>query len=167
MGCWVQPNHITAADRTPQPWNAITDTAIWILQRTMAHLRIATFARVRETTSSIHLPMGVLNAQLSVTTIHGDTLSEDFLECINVCEFCGEEVLPNGNALTVRILDPLTSAMYPHTAEVPDFTPYTCCPTGHTRYTHAQGFYCCPTGLNPSSWVVRNADDGVFAPIVR
>ena len=60
-------------DRTPQPWNAITDTAMGILQRTMAHLRIATFARVRETSTSIHLPMGVLNAQLSVTTIHGDT----------------------------------------------------------------------------------------------
>ena len=113
----------------------------------MAHLRIAMFARVRETTKSIHLPPGVLNAQLSVTTIHGDTLSEDFLECINVCEFCGEEVLPNGNTKTVRILDPLSSATYPPTVEVAEFTPYACCPTGHTRYTHAQGFCCCPTGL--------------------
>ena len=113
----------------------------------MAHLRIATFARVRETSTSIHLPMGVLNAQLSVTTIHGDTISEDFLERINVCEYCGEEVLHNGKTKTVRTLDPLASTTYPPTAKVPEFTPYMCCPPGHTRYTHAQGFCCCPTGL--------------------
>ena len=79
--------------------------------------------------------------------IHGDTISEDFLESIHVCEFCGEEVLPNGRTKTVRILDPLASTTYPPTMEVADFTPYTCCPTGHARYTHAQGFCCCPTGL--------------------
>ena len=115
----------------------------------MAHLQVSTFVRARETRTSLHYPLGVMNAQLSVISIHGGTIhvSEDYLGCINICEFCGEEVLPNGNTKTVRILDPLSSATYPPTAEVADFTPYTCCPTGHTRYTHAQGFCCCPTGL--------------------
>ena len=113
----------------------------------MAHLRIATFTRVRETNKSTHLPIGVLNAQLSVVMINGGQISEDFLESIHVCEFCGEEVLPNGKTKTVRILDPFAGTTYPPTMEVADFTPYTCCPTGHTRFTHAQGFCCCPTGL--------------------
>ena len=58
--------------------------------------------------------MGVINAQLSVISIHGGTISEDFLGSINVCEYCGEEVLPNGNTKTVRILDPLGSTTYTH-----------------------------------------------------
>ena len=44
-------------------------------------------------------------------------------------------MLPNGNTKTVRILDPLSSATYPPTAEVADFTPYACAAPPATRDT--------------------------------
>ena len=43
-----------------------------------------------------------MNAQLSVISIHGGTITEDYLGRINICEFCGEEVIPNGNTRSVR-----------------------------------------------------------------
>ena len=47
-----------------------------------------------------------MNAQLSVISIHGGTISEDYLERINLCEFCGDEVITNGNTRSVRTFDP-------------------------------------------------------------
>ena len=116
-------------------------------QKIMAHLRVATYARAREMESSIHYPMGVMNAQLSVISIHSETITEDYIESVTLCEYCGEEVKPNGKTRSVRTLDPHSSEPHPTTRVVPDFTPYTCCPFGMVRYEHSQGFCCCPTGL--------------------
>ena len=113
----------------------------------MAHLRVATFPRAREMESSVHYPPGVMVAQLSVITIHGETISEDFIDSVTLCEYCGEEVKPNGKIRSVRTLDPLANDPHTATRMVPDFTPYTCCPTGMVRREHSQGFCCCPTGL--------------------
>ena len=60
-----------------------------------------------------------MNALLSVISIHGGTITEEFLGRINICEFCGEEVIPNGNTRTVRILDPLTAWRLPDTRPNP------------------------------------------------
>ena len=56
----------------------------------VAHLRVATFARARETEASNHYPLGIMNAQLSVISIHGETITEDYIERINLCEYCVE-----------------------------------------------------------------------------
>ena len=82
-----------------------------------------------------------------MTSIHGETISEDFIDRVTLCEYCGEEVKPNGRIRSVRTLDPHSNDPYPATRMVPDFTPYTCCPVGMVRYEHSQGFCCCPTGL--------------------
>ena len=58
----------------------------WMQQKIMAHLRVATFARAREMESSIHYPLGVMNAQLSVISIHGETITEDHIESVTLCE---------------------------------------------------------------------------------
>ena len=102
-----------------------------------------------ETEASLHLPEGVLNVTPSITSKHGGTTTEVFIGRFNVCEYCGEEVISNGNTRTVRNIpsDPQARFQFQPTIEVEEFTAYACCPPGHTRYIHAQGYCCCPTGL--------------------
>ena len=81
------------------------------------------------------------------------TITEDYLGRINICEFCGEEVIPNGNTRSVRALDPQSRDPNPPTLEVAEFTAYACCPPGHTRYIHSQGFCCCSSMSAPQDCI--------------
>ena len=145
----VQRNQIILADRTHQSGNAASDPAMDATENHGTPPRRHIRTRTRDVESSIHYPLGVMNAQLSVISIHGETITEDYIESVTLCEYCGEEVKPNGKTRSVRTLDPYSSNPYPGTRVVPDFTPYvyTCCPFGMVRYEHSQGFCCCPTGL--------------------
>ena len=110
----------------------------------MAHLRATTC--VSEMEASAYYPPGVMLAQLSVITIHGEMITEDFIDSLIICEYCGEEVKPNGRIRSVRTLDPLFQNT--HTRMIPDFNAYACCPPGMMRHEHSRGFCCCPTGLH-------------------
>ena len=110
----------------------------------MAHLRATTC--VSEMEASAYYPPGVMLAQLSVITIHGEMITEYFIDSLIICEYCGEEVKPNGRIRSVRTLDPLFQNT--HTRMIPDFNAYACCPPGMMRHEHSRGFCCCPTGLH-------------------
>ena len=110
-------------------------------KRIRARLRLAMIAHARENVQSVHYPLGVMNAQLFVATTYG----EDFVENVTLCDYCGDEVIPNGHTETVRTHEPGSAQLT--TRVVPAFTPYTCCPPGMTRYQHSRGYCCCPTGL--------------------
>ena len=58
----------------------------------MARLRVAMVAHARENIQSIHYPLGVMHAQLFVTSTYG----EDFVENVTLCDYCGAEVKTNG-----------------------------------------------------------------------
>ena len=103
-------------------------------------------AHAREDAQSVHYPMGVINVKLYVTSAYG----EDFVETVTACDYCGAEVIPNGNTETVRetyVRETEPGSSEPTTRVVPAFTPNTCCPTGMVRYQHSRGYCCCPTGL--------------------
>ena len=38
----------------------------------------------------------MIEVQLSVMTMHGEMITEDFIETYTLCEYCGEKVKPNG-----------------------------------------------------------------------
>ena len=43
----------------------------------------------------------MIEVQLSVITMDGEMITEDFIETRTLCEYCGEEVKPNGKVRTV------------------------------------------------------------------
>ena len=110
-------------------------------RKVMARLRLAMVAYAREDVQSVHFPLGVTNVKLYVVSTYGT----DFVETVTACDYCGAEIIPNGRTETVREHEP--GSTNPTTRVVPAFTPYTCCPTGMTRYQHSRGYCCCPTGL--------------------
>ena len=110
----------------------------------MAHLRAQTC--VRETEVSAFYPQGVMEAQLSVITMHGEMIREDFIEKLTICEYCGEQVIPNGRIRTVQYLDPARATLRLYSRLTPDFNINACCPPSMQRREHSHGGCCCPTG---------------------
>ena len=59
-------------------------------------------AHAREDVQSVHFPLGVMNVKLFVISAYG----EDFVETVTACDYCGAEIIPNGNTETVRDYEP-------------------------------------------------------------
>ena len=117
----------------------------WVHQRSLAHLRAQTC--IRETEGSAFYPQGVMEAQLSVITMHGEMIREDFFEKLTICEYCGEQVIPNGGLRTVRYHDPTRPTTRLYARITHDFNINPCCPPRMQRRQHSHGGCCCPTGL--------------------
>ena len=97
----------------------------WMEQRIMARLRLAMVAYAREDVQSVHFPLGVTNVKLYVISSYGT----DFVETVTACDYCGAEIVPNGNTETVRECEPGSST--PTTRVVPAFTAIHLLPHGY------------------------------------
>ena len=85
-------HHTALADRTVRT-NSGPQIPIpqWIQQRSLEFLQAKLC--VRETENSAYLPLGVIEVQLSVITMDGEMITEDFIETRTLCEYSAAKKL--------------------------------------------------------------------------